>query len=116
MKIQDSLKKGTIEMLVLFLLDKEDMYGYQLRHEFKERSGGYYQIPDASLYPTLYRLVQNGYISEREEVIDRRLRRYYHLEPSGKERLTETLAEYHRLHEAIKMVLSSENSEVEINE
>ncbi len=99
-------------MIVLFLLDEKDMYGYQLRQEFKERSDGYYQLPDASLYPTLYRLVQNGYITEREEIVDRRLRRYYHLEPCGKERLEETLSEYSKLQTAIGKVLSGRRVEV----
>lgn len=106
MKIQDSLKKGTIEMIVLFLLDKEEMYGYQIRQEFKKRSDGYYSIPDASLYPTLYRLLERGFISEREEVIENRMRRYYKLEPSGKERLEETLEEYRKMQDAIDKVLT----------
>lgn len=110
MKIQDSLKKGTIEMIVLFLLQKEEMYGYQLRQEFAKRSDGYYQLPDASLYPTLYRLVENGFIAEREVIIDRRLRRYYHIEPAGKARLDATLGEYLKMTEAIGKVLSYEEA------
>lgn len=36
----DTMKKGSIEMLVLFLLCEGDAYGYQLAQQIKERSGG----------------------------------------------------------------------------
>lgn len=110
MTVQDSLKKGTIEMIALYLLAQQDMYGYQLRKEFEIRSNGYFILPDASLYPTLYRLVSKGFISEREEVVDRRLRRYYHLEEAGKKRLENTLYEYKRLQDGISSVFESSDS------
>ena len=62
MGISENLKKGTSEMLILFLLEKEDMYGYQLAQELRERSEGYFVMPEGSLYPTLYRLIEKGVI------------------------------------------------------
>ena len=38
----DTMKKGSIEMLTLFLLCEEDAYGYQLVQKIKERSKGHY--------------------------------------------------------------------------
>ena len=65
MGISENLKKGTSEMLILFLLEKEDMYGYQLAQELRLRSEGYFVMPEGSLYPTLYRLklLVKGYAS-----------------------------------------------------
>ena len=44
----DTMKKGSIEMLTLFLLCEEDAYGYQLVQKIKERSKGLiYHIENA---------------------------------------------------------------------
>ncbi len=42
----DTMKKGSIEMLVLFLLCEGDAYGYQLAQQIKERSGGVLSVQD----------------------------------------------------------------------
>lgn len=62
MGISENLKKGTSEML--FLLEKEDMYGYQLAQELRDRSKGYFVLPEGSLSPTLYRLIEKGVVSD----------------------------------------------------
>ena len=40
MGIKESFKRGSMEMLILCLLSKEDMYGYQLAQEINARSNG----------------------------------------------------------------------------
>lgn len=104
-----ALRKGIIELLVLHLLSKQDMYGYQLRTELDQRSNGYFRLPDASLYPTLYRLSERGFISEREDHSTIRRRKYYHLEESGRERLEETMREYANINNSVNLVLSRES-------
>ena len=52
----DTMKKGSIEMLTLFLLCEEDAYGYQLVQKIKERSKGFITVQEGSFYPLLYRL------------------------------------------------------------
>ncbi|MGN0550463.1 MAG: PadR family transcriptional regulator [Acutalibacteraceae bacterium] len=105
MGISENLKKGTSEMLILFLLEKEDMYGYQLAQELREKSDGYFVMPEGSLYPTLYRLIDKGVVSDRQEIVGKRLRKYYHLEPSGKEYLKSIISEYRAINLGIQKVL-----------
>ena len=45
----DTMKKGSIEMLTLFLLCEEDAYGYQLVQKIKERSKGFITVQELSL-------------------------------------------------------------------
>ena len=66
----DTMKKGSIEMLTLFLLCEEDTYGYQLVQKIKERSKGLITVQEGSFYPLLYRLADDGYITG-EEVVTR---------------------------------------------
>ena len=94
-EIQEKLKRGYLEMLVLQLLSEEDMYGYQLKTEIMDRSEGLIVLTEGVLYPPLYRMIQKGYISERKETVcKRRVRVYYHLEPEGAEYLNLLRDEY----------------------
>ena len=63
MSNQDTFKKGSVELLVLALLQESNLYGYQISQLVKERSGNILTIPEGSMYPTLYRLEDKGYIS-----------------------------------------------------
>ena len=84
MAISDNLKRGTIELTILTLLQDGDMYGYEISQQLSDRSGGLYRILESSLYPSLYRLVEKGMISDHSEKVGkRRVRVYYHLEEQG---------------------------------
>lgn len=103
---QDNFKRGTAEMLVLHLLMKEDLYGYQITQAFEEKSGGVYTMLEGSLYPILYRLTEDGCITDYTQLVGkRRMRRYYHLEEKGRERYKEILAEYDSIINSINKIL-----------
>jgi PadR family transcriptional regulator PadR len=106
MNIKDNLKRGTIEMILLSLLQQEDKYGYQLSKDLEEQSGGEYLLNEATMYPTLYRLKKNGYLEEKKvQVVGKRFRVYYHLTAEGQSYLEETLHEYRSVCSAIDKVL-----------
>jgi len=105
---KDSLKKGTnnIEMILLSILSEDVYYGYQLAQLVNEYSKSLLSIPEGSLYPALYRLLDNGYISDEKRQIGKRLTRiYYYIEPSGREYFQTLLSEYNRLNEGIQNIL-----------
>lgn len=105
MEIRDNFKKGSMEMILLTLLREQDMYGYQLSQLIAERSDSIITIPEGSMYPTLYRLVENGYISSRRELVGRRLSRiYYHLETGGIDRLKLLWQEYSTFSQALDSI------------
>ena len=84
MSVTDSLKRGSTELVLLHLLSECDRHGYELKTLLKEKSHGFYQLADTSMYPVLYRLEQEGYISARRVLVGkRRFRIMYHLEDSG---------------------------------
>lgn len=95
MSVSDSLKKGSVDLLLLTLLKEKDMYGYQLCQEIAERSGRRYVLKESSMYPMLYRLIDKNFISDRHEIVGkRRVRVYYHIEPAGLEYLDKIVDEY----------------------
>lgn len=114
MKISENLKRGVIDLLLLTLLQGEDMYGYQLCQELSTRSKGLFVLQESSMYPSLYRLSDKGYISDRRELVGkRRTRVYYHLEPAGKAHLETLHKEYEALTQGVHNLLTFENNEAQ---
>ena len=104
---RSNFKMGTVEMIVLFLLDKGDLYGYQLSLLIEKLSSGNLVVTESTLYPTLYKLLGNKMISDREVPVGkRRVRVYYHLEKEGKQRLNDLLVDYHLITNGISQILS----------
>lgn len=107
-QLLSSMKKATIEMLLLKLLSEEDMYGYQLTQTVKKRSSGTYTILEGSMYPILYRLTEQGFISSYDKKVGtRQVRVYYHLEPCGKEYLNHLISDYYEFSNIISFLLTS---------
>ncbi|MBQ6023139.1 MAG: PadR family transcriptional regulator [Clostridia bacterium] len=105
---QDNFKRGTAELLVLHLLMKEDLYGYQITQAFDEKSGGVYTVLEGSLYPILYKLCEAGYITDYVVPAGKkRTRRYYHIEEKGRVYYAEMLGEYLDITEAIRKILDT---------
>ena len=94
--------------MVLCLLSESDLYGYQIVQAIAERSEGIIQVQIGTLYPVLYKLTEEGYISDTEvSVGKRRVRIYYHLEKSGKLLLDNLLSEYLAFEHGLEKVLAA---------
>lgn len=78
------LKKGSVELLILSLLEKEQRHGYEIGKLIEQRSGGLLQFKVSSLYPVLARMEERGWIRGRwvEQAGERR-RRFYRLTAAG---------------------------------
>lgn len=102
---KDIFKRGSIEMIVLILLQKEDCYGYQIVQAIEEQTLDAIHITEGSLYPTLYRLLDHKCISDYKKLVGRRRTRvYYHLEEAGRERLKALLSDYLEVQKGIENV------------
>lgn len=103
---QNSFRRGVMSLVILSLLKREDMYGYQLVQETYRLSGGCITTQEGSLYPVLYKLQDQGLISDRKVQVGKRMTRiYYHLEPAGAVRLEELIFEYNEISRGIQMIL-----------
>jgi transcriptional regulator len=82
------LKKGSAELLVLSLLERQARHGYDICKLIETRSRGELRFHVASLYPLLYRLEKRGWIEGRwVEKAGQRRRRYYKLTADGRKAL-----------------------------
>lgn len=106
---QQSFRRGVMSLVILALLKREDMYGYQLVQETANSSSGKLTTQEGSLYPVLYRLLDQGLISDRKVQVGKRMSRiYYHLEPAGEERLRELIQEYEDVTQGIFQIIREE--------
>lgn len=103
---QASFRRGVMSLVILSLLKREDMYGYQLVQETHRSSGGRLTTQEGSLYPVLYKLLDQGYISDKKVLVGRRMVRvYYHLEPKGEEKLRELIQEYENVTQGVFQIM-----------
>lgn len=101
-----NFQKGVASLVVLSLLRQEDMYGYQLVQETEKQSGGRLRTQEGSLYPVLYRLQDQGYISDRREKVGKRMTRvYYHLETKGEAYLDSLITEYETVASGVLQII-----------
>ena len=101
----DAAKKGSADLLILSLIDRESMHGYDIGRQLDSRSSGTLRFSLASLYATLYRLEDRGLIAGRwVERAGQRRRRYYRITESGRLVLVTQRADWARFIEALVQV------------
>ena len=100
------LKKGSVELLILSLLDAESRHGYELGKLIESRSGGRLVFQISSLYPVLCRMEDRGWIKGRwVEKEGQRRRKYYRLTRSGQDALRAKQATWLQFAESVNQVL-----------
>ncbi len=109
------LKKGVIEILILKLLSREKMYGYQLLQELDGKSKGVFKMKEGTLYPVLYRLEDDGFITSLWEEPDRGgiekrpvPRKYYQITKEGTAELARLISGLYGLINGINLILEEE--------
>ena len=105
---KSDLLPGTLEMLILKTLDRNDepMHGYGIALYIKQISRDVLRVEEGSLYPALQRLAVKGLISGawRDSETGRRAR-YYKLTAGGRKQLIEEVAGFEKVLEAILRVV-----------
>jgi len=88
------LLKGTLQAIILKLLAEHgSMYGYEISQKVKDLSSEKILLKDGSLYPALQKMLSDGLVEYREEMIGKRVRKYYQLTAQGKTRQLDALQE-----------------------
>ena len=100
-----TLLSGSTELLIMKLLEKEDMYGYQMIEELRRRSDHTFDLKAGTLYPLLHTLEQKGFIEAWEEEAAGRPRRYYRLTEKGRGQLQRKEAEWRSYARGVSLVL-----------
>src|SRR5437016_3742340 len=90
-------KKGSAEVVILALVEHESHHGYEIARLIDERSSGAIRFTLASLYATLYRMEDRGWIKGRWiEKAGQRRRCHYRITESGRKVLAEQRGDWRR--------------------
>ena len=110
---QLELLKGTLDMLILKAASLGPLHGYGILLRIQQISKDRLEIQQGSLYPALYRLEHQGWItSEWGESENKRKAKYYQLTTAGKRRLLTETENWNRMAEVIAGILGTKPEEV----
>src|SRR5476649_48036 len=100
------LLQGTVDMLILKSLQRGAMHGYGISVLIRQRSRDILTLEEGSLYPALYRLEKQEWISAEWGLSENnRKAKFYKLTSAGRKQLQQETAHWQRLSLAINFVL-----------
>ena len=100
------LLKGSTDSLLLCLVSRQPVYGYQIIKDLEKKSNGYFQFKEGTLYPALHRLEKTGLVKGRwQKLPGGQERRYYYITGKGQEALNERLAVWRGFFEAVNLIM-----------
>ena len=105
MKIDKELLKGSTTMLILNLLKRQDMYGYQMIKKLKKTSEDVFELKEGTLYPILHTLEEKRYITSYWDESSSKKRKYYSITKKGKDVLKEKETEWKIFSNGVNKVL-----------
>ncbi len=110
MKINKELIKGSTTVLILSLLNRKNMYGYEMIKEIELKSKNVFSFKEGTLYPILHSLENENYIeSYWDSNTGARKRKYYRITESGKKILLEKEQEWKLFSSTVNNVLWEAN-------
>jgi len=107
------LMQGTLDMLILKAVSLAPLHGYGVLLRIQQISKDRLEIQQGSLYPALYRLEHQGWItSEWGESENKRKAKYYRLTTAGRRKLRTEAENWNRMADVIAGILQSKPEEV----
>ena len=98
--------QGTLDMLILKVLQVEPMHGWGITKRIQQVSEGSLQVNQGSLYTSLLRMTRAGWIKSEWRVTENNRRaRYYGLSRAGEKQLMEEEERWARLTVAVDQIL-----------
>jgi transcriptional regulator len=80
--------QGTLELMILTILTREPMHGYGISQRLARLSGDRFKVNPGSLFPSLYRLEQDGKLKAEWRASDNnRNAKFYRLTAAGRKQL-----------------------------
>jgi PadR family transcriptional regulator PadR len=107
------LIQGTLDMLILKAISLGPLHGYGILLRIQQISKDRLEIQQGSLYPALYRLERQGWISSVwGESDNNRKAKYYSLTVKGKRQLHTEAEKWNRMTDVIGSILDAAPEEL----
>src|SRR5260221_13454934 len=100
------IPQGTLDLMILTILVREPMHGYGISQRLTVLSHDQFHVNPGSLFPSLYRLEQDGKLkAEWRPTEDNSRAKYYRLTPSGRRQPRQHRERWNRVSFAVTSVL-----------
>ena len=104
-----SFMNGVPELLVLRLLSRREMYGYELVRSIGESTGQVIAVGEGCVYPILHAMERKKWVTTRKMAAEDggRMRIYYRLTDAGHGQLEKAAGRWAELSNAVNAVLGA---------
>jgi PadR family transcriptional regulator PadR len=109
-KTNPSFLNGVPELLVLKLLSRREMYGYEIVRAIQAETKEKLTFGEGCIYPYLHYLQRERLVSSRRKEVGARSRNYYQITGRGLRRLEELSEEWREVATGIAMVMGGRNA------
>ncbi|RNF39373.1 PadR family transcriptional regulator [Planococcus salinus] len=96
------MMKGSIDLLLLTLLAKRDLYGYEITKTLNQLSDGSYEMSEGTLYPALKRLERKLWLTSYWSETAAGRRKYYKITDLGKMELENKQKNFNLIQDLVK--------------
>ncbi len=97
---------GVPELLVLRLLTRREMYGYEIVKAVRVVTSDAISLGEGVVYPALHALERAGALKARRKPVNGRTRVYYSVTAKGTKRLDRLTAEWNRVSGGVESALA----------
>ena len=96
--VDKEIMKGSIDILILSIIEKQDTYGYEIAKCIKEKSEGLYSMGEGTLYPALKRTEGKELIESywKDDQLTGK-RKYYKITDKGKQVLNDRINQWNKV-------------------
>ncbi len=96
---------GVPELLVLRLLSRKEMYGYELVREIRLSTKEGVSFGEGCIYPLLHSLEKDGILASHRKEVNGRERYYYRLSAKGTKRFEKLTADWIKIQRGVSVAL-----------
>jgi len=101
-----AIPQGTLDLMILTILAREPMHGYGISQRLTALSDGNFQLNPGSLFPSLYRLEQDGKLkADWAPTTNNRTAKYYRITAAGRRQLQQDRERWDATAVAVRQVL-----------
>lgn len=109
-KTNPSFLNGVPELLVLKLLSRREMYGYEIVKAIQAETKDAFAFGEGCIYPYLHYLEKEKLVSSERKEVEGRSRTYYRVTARGRKRLEMLAAEWNRVAAGIALVIEGQRA------
>lgn len=96
------MMKGSIDLLLLSLIEQRDLYGYEMTRILKRLSDDTYEMSEGTLYAALKRMERQHWIKSYWKETESGRRKYYHITDDGRKELEQKKENWEWMNALIK--------------